>query len=728
MRVMVVATRDPGGQQSGRKCVLNTMLRTLVGLGHTVELVVLTRREVQYVPPPGLTVHTVRPPGPLGVALLSLHYALSGTRALNECLYQGRRVAREIASLAAAADDDIVVADMIRTAELALGTGRPVLLDLDDLLSRRYADLRGAPETVLGYYAECMPKVASSLGAHIAVRMLGRESRVLARREVECSRRARAVSLVSPTEGSDLSAMLGKPVAWLPMAVELPAVAARPSSASAAYFTAKLDYEPNLAALRWFVDEVAPKMPPSTLPLRVIGHCPPHVRAEFADSPLSFLGYVDDLWDELRKGRLFVAPIVSGTGIKTKVLEALAVGLPVVSTTRGVEGIGVCNGESALVSDDAAEFAECARVLVSDDARADSVGAQGRKLATAGFAPAVVADRWTQVLAGLDGPAGPMTDGKPLAEVQPGHILVTGANRSGTTWAGEMLAESGALRMLHEPFNPGIAPRWWKRPLPFRNLYVCADNESAYLADVERILRGRRPVLAQVNEVRSARDAGRLARVAGQNTRINAPDRALLKDPIALFSAPWLAQRFGVMVLLMIRNPGAFASSILRMNWRFDFANLLGQPELMRDLLAPFEAAIAAAAERRPEHVDEAVLLWRIHYGVIGVFRREHPEWLTRRWEDLALEPLPRFAELYADLDLPFDDAIGKRIGAANQAGNLVHVADADKGPVCRDSRATATAWVDRLSPDQWAKIRDGIGDDARPFYADDEWIPEDYR
>jgi hypothetical protein len=315
-----------------------------------------------------------------------------------------------------------------------------------------------------------------------------------------------------------------------------------------------------------------------------------------------------------------------------------------------------------------------------------------------------------------------------MAEKTTADILVTGANRSGTTWAGEMLAESGALRVLHEPFNPGIAPRWWTRPVPFRNLYVCPANETAYIRDARRILQGRRPLLAQVGEVGSGRDAARLVRQVGRNAAAFRRRRVLIKDPIALFSAPWLAERFGVAVLLMVRNPGAFTSSILRMNWRFDFTNLLRQGELMRDVLSPFEPAIAAAAERRLEHVDEAVLLWRIHYAVVDRFRHEHPDWLTRRWEDLAEDPVRGFGDLYDELGLPFCTRTAERIRVANQPGNVVQVPDADKGSTRRDSRATATAWVHRLSHEQLSRVRDGIGEHALPFYADDEWLPEAYR
>ena len=66
--------------------------------------------------------------------------------------------------------------------------------------------------------------------------------------------------------------------------------------------------------------------------LQMIGYCPDPVRDELTRPGLSFAGYVDDLEGELRQYRGFVAPITTGTGVKTKVLDAMAVGLPVVAT------------------------------------------------------------------------------------------------------------------------------------------------------------------------------------------------------------------------------------------------------------------------------------------------------------------------------------------------------------------------------------------------------------
>jgi hypothetical protein len=80
----------------------------------------------------------------------------------------------------------------------------------------------------------------------------------------------------------------------------------------------------------------------------------------------------------------------------------------------------------------------------------------------------------------------------------------------------------------------------------------------------------------------------------------------LIKDPIALFAAEWLADVFGVRVVVLIRHPAAFAASLKRLNWTHPFGDFLAQPLFMRDLLAPFEEDIRrfAAAELGTPTVD----------------------------------------------------------------------------------------------------------------------------
>ena len=130
--------------------------------------------------------------------------------------------------------------------------------------------------------------------------------------------------------------------------------------------------------------------------------------------------------------------------------------------------------------------------------------------------------------------------------------------------------------------------------------------------------------------------------------------RPLLKDPIAVFSAEWLAETFGAQVVVLIRHPAAFADSLNRAGWNYDFSNFLRQPLLMERYLYRFADEIRAAAAQPMDILDQASLLWRAIYHTVYEYQQAHPAWYFVRHEDLSLDPIAEFRRLFGYLDLPF--------------------------------------------------------------------------
>lgn len=408
MRILLVATRDPAGRSSGRRTVLRTIVRCLTELGHDLEVAVCSRR-----PPVSNRIGDVRlhhVPTP-GLGRIALNVALHGSRrtlSLNECLYLSPGSTAALRAIAAKARCDVVIADMIRTARLAEAVGCPFLLDLDDLLSDRYGALaktdRMGPE-LLGYYRENLPVALTRPAAWLAKQVLRFEAQTLVKRELDLARRANVVALVSPIEAERFASLLGRPVVSLPMATAIPAEPVPVAdSPPAGLFVGGLDYYPNLEAVRWLATDVLPVLRYSMrteIRLDVAGYCPDRVRRELEPKGVRSLGYVSDLGTVFGRYRLFVSPLLSGAGIKTKVLEAMAAGLPVVGTTRSFEGTGAIDGEHCLVADDPVSFASAIKRLADDPAFASSVGLAGRNLVSQSFSVEAVRERWRSALATL---------------------------------------------------------------------------------------------------------------------------------------------------------------------------------------------------------------------------------------------------------------------------------------------------------------------------------------
>lgn len=146
-------------------------------------------------------------------------------------------------------------------------------------------------------------------------------------------------------------------------------------------FVGNYEYAPNVDAVEWALDELWPRLWALAPQARfvVCGHAMPARWARrWTDPRIEWRGYVDDLRAEQSRCAVFLAPLRSGGGSKLKVLEALAAGLPLVSTTEGVTGLGLQAGVHAHVADDPAVLAAHVTRLLADAVAAADMARQGR--------------------------------------------------------------------------------------------------------------------------------------------------------------------------------------------------------------------------------------------------------------------------------------------------------------------------------------------------------------
>ena len=113
----------------------------------------------------------------------------------------------------------------------------------------------------------------------------------------------------------------------------------------------------------------------------IAGYGPPEELTSLAEKdPGVFVpGFVDDIDECYKKASVFVAPILLGGGIIVKILDALAAGTPVVTTSYGNEGIGAANGRDLLVADDAEGFAAAVLRVLREEELAETLSVNGRE-------------------------------------------------------------------------------------------------------------------------------------------------------------------------------------------------------------------------------------------------------------------------------------------------------------------------------------------------------------
>ena len=300
-------------------------------------------------------------------------------------------------------------------------------------------------------------------------------------------------------------------------------------------------------------------------------------------------------------------------------------------------------------------------------------------------------------------------------------LLVTGIHRSGTTWIGKMLAAAGGLTYANEPLSvihrQGVlgaeVGHWYP--------YVTEENEAQYLPAFQELLKLRYGLYREVGTLRSRKDAMRMGRdfFLFTSGRLRG-DKVLLKDPFASFSTPWFAKRLNCQVVISIRHPGGFVSSLKRLNWPFQLEDLLAQPLLVRDFLEQDRADLESVSP--DDVIGRASLLWKVLYRTVHLTLQKHPSLISVRHEDLSRDPVQGFKELYQKLGYVFTREVEHVILNTSSSENPTTLAANKTHSVNLDSRANLNNWKKILTSKEIARIHKITDEVAQLFYADDEW------
>lgn len=262
-----------------------------------------------------------------------------------------------------------------------------------------------------------------------------------------------------------------------------------------------------------------------------------------------------------------------------------------------------------------------------------------------------------------------------------------------------------------------------RAPVQHWYTYICADNEDRYLDALSEMLAFNYHLGREIRSLRNPKDGLRLARdggafLGGRWYR----QRPLIKDPFAIFSSQWFAERLGCQVLIMIRHPGAFVSSVMRLGWDFDFADLLSQPLLLRDWLAGYENEISKLVQGSKNILIQGCLLWSIIYKVVYEMKERNPGFITLRHEDLSQDPQARFLALFEKLGLDYSAKAARVIQKYSGRDNPVEVSRQNVHSVRVDSRTNLENWKRRLAQEEIAKVRELTAEVYPLFYEEGDW------
>jgi hypothetical protein len=284
-----------------------------------------------------------------------------------------------------------------------------------------------------------------------------------------------------------------------------------------------------------------------------------------------------------------------------------------------------------------------------------------------------------------------------------------------------MLAANSQAAYISEPLNVLHRPGVFHASVEHWYPYIKEENELHYLSAFHELINFKYDLLAEMKSIHSRKDLMRMGRDLAIffNGKLR-NQRVLLKDPFALFSAPWFAQRLNCQVVITVRHPAGFASSLKRLGWPFDFQNLLNQPELMRDHLESDRLDMQKI--QADDIIGQAALLWRMIYRFVHQTSSLFPNFKIVRHEDLSVEPAAGYKALYESLDLKFDQKVEKTILNSSSSENPAKLAKDKTFSVKLDSRAALDNWKKILTAEEINRIRKITAGISHFFYSDDEW------
>ena len=364
MRLLYLTPRFPHPAAKGDQL---SAFHRLVQLGrrHEITLVSFYEGEAELAHADELrgvceSIETVRLPRWRGVANVALRAPFS-SEPLQILYYRSAAFAGLVGELAQRRKFDIVHGFMLRMAPYLQQVDAPRVLDAIDsmeLRMRRNVEVERPPRRWL--YREELRRVAPSERAA-----------------------ARSVDAVLVASEHDKTSFGTENVEVVPNGVDsdafAPDLAAR--RPGVIVFSGTMSYPPNVRAARWFADECFPLVQQSVPDAMFViaGAAPARELRELVERPaIVVTGFVQSMPETLNRATVAVAPMRSGAGIQNKILEAMACGLPLVTTTLGLGGISAARGRDLLVADSAREFADAVVLVLRDPERAHKLGENAR--------------------------------------------------------------------------------------------------------------------------------------------------------------------------------------------------------------------------------------------------------------------------------------------------------------------------------------------------------------
>lgn len=268
---------------------------------------------------------------------------------------------------------------------------QPDVVHIDHLQMAQFVDFRAAHRSILDNHNvehEIIRRISQTSASRAMRTCAHFEWSKLRRYELDICRQCDLVLAVSATDAATLHALDPNLRNIIPVPIGVDTEYFQPverdEQSKKLLSIGTMYWPPNVDSMLYFVHDIFPlireREPLCTL--TIAGQKPEaRIRALAADPGVKVTGYVEDERVIARQCGAFIVPLRSGSGVRVKILNAMAMGLPIISTSVGAEGLNVCPGKHLLIADDPASFAQAVLSIINNPVFASELGRNARNLA-----------------------------------------------------------------------------------------------------------------------------------------------------------------------------------------------------------------------------------------------------------------------------------------------------------------------------------------------------------